>query len=353
MRDHRLVVEDVPDPTPGPGQVLVRTLACGICGSDLHYLQHLDAMIALAERTRPGQPTLSPQRAVVMGHEFCAEIVDLGPGTVGALRKGARVASMPVVITPERIGTVGYSHEFPGGYGEYMVLSEGLLLPVPDSLPTELAALTEPMAVGRHAVEKANLTPDDVALVIGCGPVGLSVIAWLKVKGVSPIIAADYSPARRRLAEQMGADEVIDPAAGDPYARWEDLAWPPGADRENPLVSILGPKPRPGVVFECVGVRGVLNTLFERAMRDTRVVVVGVCMQPDTVEPILAIGKELSVQFVLAYTADEFADTLAALAEGRVNGEPMITGRVGIDGVPQAFVDLGNPEVHAKILVTP
>ena len=353
MRNHLLSVENVPDPVPGDGQVLVRTLACGICGSDLHYLAHLDRMIALAERTQPGVPTLDPARPIVMGHEFCAEIVDHGPGTQRTMRTGARVTSVPVVIGAAGIDTVGYSHDHPGGYGELMVLSEALLIPVPDDVPTAVAALTEPMAVGRHAVERARLTDDDVALVIGCGPIGLAVIAWLRAKGVAPVIAADFSPGRRALAERMGAHEVIDPAQHSPYARWQDVAWPPGADRNSPLVALTGPAPRPGVVFECVGVPGLINAAFEGAMRDTRLVVVGACMEVDRIEPILGIGKELSVQFVLAYTPDEFADTLAALADGRVDGTPMVTGHVGIDGVPQAFVDLRNPDAHAKILVEP
>jgi threonine dehydrogenase-like Zn-dependent dehydrogenase len=260
---------------------------------------------------------------------------------------------MPVLMTADDIVGIGYSHDHPGGYGELMVLSEALLLPVPDDVPTDVAALTEPMAVGLHAVNRADLTPDDVALVIGCGPIGLSVIAWLRARGVAPIVAADFSPARRALAERMGAHEVIDPAAGSPYARWQDLAWPPGVDRDNPMVRLAGHGPRPGMVFECVGVPGVLNAVFEGAMRDTRVVVVGVCMTPDRIEPMLAIGNELSVRFVLAYTADEFAESLRGLASGLVDGTPMVTGRVGIDAVPQAFVDLGNPEAHAKILVDP
>ena len=92
-----------------------------------------------------------------------------------------------------------------------MRLTEFLLLEVPNGLSTERAALTEPMAVGYHAVKKARLEKDDAPLVIGCGPVGLAVIAALKLDGVHPIVAADFSPRRRELALQMGADFVVDP----------------------------------------------------------------------------------------------------------------------------------------------
>jgi threonine dehydrogenase-like Zn-dependent dehydrogenase len=353
MRDQKLRVDDVADPTPGPGQVLARTVACGICGSDLHTLQHLDLMIAMQARTRPGGPGIDRSRDLVMGHEFSVEVLDFGPGCSRGLPAGSLACSMPVVMSAAGIGTVGYSHDYPGGYGELLVLSEALLLPVPNGLDADLAALTEPMAVGRHAVEKARLSAEDLPLVVGCGPVGLAVIAALKQQGRGPVLAADFSPARRALAARMGADEVIDPAAVSPYERWQDLAWPPGVDRTNPMIQLTGPKPRPGVIFECVGVPGVINAIFEGAMRDTRVVVVGVCMEPDRSEPLLAIGKELNVQYVLGYSPEEFADTLRGIAEGDLDVAPLITGRVGLDGVPQAFIDLGRPDLHAKILVKP
>jgi threonine dehydrogenase-like Zn-dependent dehydrogenase len=350
LREGRLVVDEVPDPVPAPGQVLARVLACGICGSDLHARDHLDAMIDLQRRTRPGGPGLDATRDLVMGHEFCAELVD---GSGGTLRSGTRVCSMPISVATGSIQALGYSNDLPGAYGELVVLDEALCLPVPGDLPTELAALTEPLAVGRHAVEKARLTRDDVALVLGCGPIGLAVILALRRQGIGPIVAADYSAARRALAERLGADVVVDPAATSPYERWEDLAWPPEADRTNPLVRLLGPQPRPGVVFECVGVPGVLAAITRGAMRDTRVVVVGVCMETDHLEPMLAIGKELSLQFVLGYTPDEFADTLRALADGELDAAPLITGQVDLDGTPAAFAALADPEAHAKILVRP
>ncbi len=350
MRDRRLVVDEMAAPIPGPGEVLVKTLACGICGSDLHALKHADQFVENA----PGGMSMDLSRDVVMGHEFCAEVLDHGPGTHGRLAVGTRVCSVPIAMRDGAAVTVGYSNDVPGGYAEQMVLTEEMLLPVPNGLPTERAALTEPMAVGWHAVEMARLAPDDVALVIGCGPVGLAVIAGLKARNVAPIVAADFSPRRRQLAEQLGADVVIDPAQNSPYESWLGLAQVSrGGERlpENPLTGT--PELRPGVFFECVGVPGVIDQMMIGAERGCRFVVVGVCMEPDQIRPILAIGKELNLQFVLAYTPEEFASTLGMIAEGELNTDPFITGKVGIAEVPQAFEDLANPDVHAKNMVEP
>jgi len=350
MRQGRLLVDTLPDPTPGPGEVLVKTLACGICGSDLHALKFLPKMVESARES--GVPfQLDVARDVVMGHEFCAEIIDFGSDTQRALEPGARVVSMPLTMGPAGLQGVGYSNDYPGGYGELMVLSELFLLPVPNGLSTEHAALTEPMAVGRHAVEKARLAPEDVALVLGCGPVGLAVIAALKLKGISPIFAADFSAARRRLAEAMGADVVADPAASSPYEKWSDAAsFGPDAP---PMPFMLGPALRPGVFFECVGVPGVIDKMMLGAPRAARIVVVGVCMERDQMRPMLGINKELSLQFVLGYEPHEFAATLFDISEGRIPVGPLITGKVGVEGVAGGFAELRNPERHAKILVEP
>ena len=131
----------------------------------------------------------------------------------------------------------------------------------------------------------------------------------------------------------MGADLVIDPAQEDAYAK-------------------LAPN-KSAAIFECVGVPGILQQMLEKAPRDARVVVVGVCMEPDTIEPMFGIVKELSLQFVLGYTPEEFARSLRLLAEGQVDGNALITGKVGLDGVKGAFTELGNPERHTKILVEP
>jgi threonine dehydrogenase-like Zn-dependent dehydrogenase len=353
MRDRKLGVAEVPVPEPGPGEVLVRTLACGICGSDLHALRHADLFVETSRRA--GNPrVMDLGRDVVMGHEFCAEIVDHGPGTVRALKAGTRVCSRPVLMRATGPETIGYSNDHPGGYGQYMRLSEALLLEVPNALATDHAALTEPMAVGVHAVARARLEPDDAPLVIGCGPVGLAVIAALRLAGASPIVAADFSPRRRELAAGLGADVVVDPAATTPWQSWREAAVWRDQSRAPQLPAWQpGPPRRPAVVFECVGIPGVLDQLMAAAPRSARIVVVGVCMEADTIHPMLGISKELNLQFVLGYTQDEFAATLRHIAEGAIPVAPLITGHVGVDGVAQAFVELGSPEHHAKILVHP
>jgi threonine dehydrogenase-like Zn-dependent dehydrogenase len=353
MRNRTLVVAEVPEPKPGPGEVLVRTLACGICGSDLHALKHAEAFVETSRRA--GNPyVMDLARDVVMGHEFCAEIVDHGPETTRALRAGTRVCSRPTLMRPTGPQSIGYSNDNPGGYGEYMRLSEALLLEVPNGLATEHAALTEPMAVGVHAVAKARLDPDDAPLVIGCGPVGLAVIAALKLRGIHPIVAADFSQRRRELAMAVGADVVVDPAQTVPWQSWREAAVYRDASRAPALPPwIPGPAVRPAVVFECVGVPGVLDQVMAASPRGTRIVVVGVCMEADTIHPMLGISKELNLQFVLGYTPDEFAATLRHIAEGAIPTAPLITGHVGLTGVGQAFVDLASPERHAKILVHP
>jgi threonine dehydrogenase-like Zn-dependent dehydrogenase len=332
FRGGDIVVDSLPEPVPAVGQVLVKTLACGICGSDLHAAKHAHRMVAVTKRI-PGRVPMDLSRDVVFGHEFCCEVLDYGPATECRFKTGTRVCSMPLMMEADGPKGMGYSNSYVGGYAEQMLLAAPLMLEVPNGLPTDHAALTEPLAVGVHAVEKAALAGDEAPLVIGCGPVGLAVIAALRLKGVRPIVAADFSPKRRELAVKMGADVVVDPATEQHYSK-------------------LAPAKR-AAIFECVGVPGVLQQMFEQVPRDARLVVVGVCMEPDTIEPMFGIVKELSLQFVLGYAPDEFARSLRLLADGQVDAEALITGKVGLDGVKGAFGELANPERHTKILVEP
>jgi threonine dehydrogenase-like Zn-dependent dehydrogenase len=235
-----------------------------------------------------------------------------------------------VLISGKHVEPIVYSNKTLGGYAERMLLSAPLLLRIPNGLDHRHAALTEPMAVGLHAVNKSGVQPGETALVVGCGPIGMAVIAALRARGIENIVAADFSPKRRELATAMGAHQTLDPAQGSPFD----------------TVS-------PAVVFEAVGVPGIIDDVMRRARPGTRLVVVGVCMEPDTLHPFFAIAKEINVQFVLAYDPNEFADSLRALAEGDVDVAPVITGDVGLEEVGAAFDDLADPKRHCKILVTP
>jgi threonine dehydrogenase-like Zn-dependent dehydrogenase len=353
FRNSEIVVDRLPEPKPGAGQVLVKTLACGICGSDLHARKHAHRMVELT-KFFPGRKPMDLSRDVVFGHEFCCEVVDHGPDTARKFKPGTRVCSIPALLTQQGPLGIGYSNDNVGGYAEQMLLSEALLLEVPNGLSPQHAALTEPLAVGVHAVAKANIQGNEVPLVIGCGPVGLAVIAALKIRGLHPIVAADYSPARRAMAEKLGADVVVDPARTQAFAGWAEHAAMSEAEKAaRPPLRAMLPALKPALIFECVGVPGIIQQLFEGAPRDARIVVVGVCMENDRSEPMLGIMKELNVQYVLGYTPDEFAASLRLIAEGKVDAAAMVTATVGIDGVAQAFADLANPEAHTKIIVEP
>ena len=334
-----LVRDDVPDPVPGMGQVLVEVKACGICGSDLHFAKHGATMLERGQEMT-GMPDMGAapielDRDVFMGHEFSAEVLEAGPDTV-APAPGTLVTSVPVMLSMTGLENLAYTNVFPAGYSERMLLSAPMLLEVPNGLDAGRAALTEPMAVGLHAVNRSAIAAGEGALVLGSGPVGLAVIAALRLRGVEPIVASDFSPARRQLALTMGASEVVDPAEEPAFEAWT---------RVGGTCSL--------VVFEAIGVPGIIDNALRQAPPQTRVVVVGVCMERDTFTPFYGIAKELTLTFCFGYDPMEFAATLTSIAEGETDVSPMITGEVGLDGVPGAFQELATPERHCKILVVP
>jgi len=332
----KIVVDDVAEPRPGPGDVLVAVRACGICGSDLHALEHADALLDAA-RSLDNPTEFDPSADFVMGHEFSAEVLELGPETDGApVTPGDLVVSLPVMLAPTGLVALGFDNRFPGAYAERMLLTAAISMKVPDGLDARHAALTEPMAVGLHAVNKSRIAAGDAAIVHGCGPLGLAAIGWLASRGIEPIIASDFSHRRRALAAHMGAHEVVDPAVEPAIDAWRRV------DGSRPLV-----------VFEAVGVPGMLDRIMRDVPAQSRLCIIGVCMVDDTVLPLIPAVKELSIQFVFGYDPMEFAQTLTAIAEGQLDVASMITGSVGLDGVAGAFTALRDPDDHVKVLVEP
>jgi threonine dehydrogenase-like Zn-dependent dehydrogenase len=370
----KLEVVDRPMPAPAKGQLLIDVTRAGICGSDLHARHHCDELAGVMAETgyddfmRSNQP-------VVFGHEFCGEVVDHGPGTRKSPRSGTAVVALPLVRHDKEVHALGLSAKAPGAYAEQLVVEQSLALPVPNGLALEVAALTEPMAVAWHAVRRGDVGKGDVAIVIGCGPIGLAVVSMLKAHGVRTVIASDFSTGRRKLATACGADVVVDPAQDSPYAAAHGhghLETAPAAldlavstvEKIHKLrlpwwhlwraaEAVGAATPKHPVIFECVGVPGVIDDIITSAPLFSRVVVVGVCMGADRVRPSMAINKQIDLRFVLGYTPLEFRDTLYMLADGKVNASPLITGTVGLPGVEAAFDALGDPDAHAKILIDP
>lgn len=370
-----LSVVDIPEPVPGKAQVLLDVQRCGICGSDLHMRHHCDEFKTVVSKVGLGPVMPSSSDPVVFGHEFCAEVLEYGPGCDKKLKIGTRVVAQPLLRLGGQIHMAGLSPLATGAYAERMILQESALVPVPNGLSADMAALTEPMAVAWHAVRRSEIAKGDVAIVIGCGPVGLAVICLLKAQGVERVVASDFSAGRRALAQKCGADVVIDPREGSPYAER------PGEDfiRDLPgllelslgtreklgklpvpwhvawrLVEKLGVgAPKRPVIFECVGIPGLVQQIIDGAPLMSRIIVAGVCMQVDRYEPALAIHKEIDLRFVFGHSPLEYRDTLHMIAEGKVNCAPMITGTVGLEGVANAFDALKDPEKHAKILIDP
>ena len=369
----KLDVVDLPEPEPAKGQVVLDVLRCGICGSDLHARHHADPQAdVLAEAGYDGM--MRSDQRVVFGHEYCGEVAAYGPSSRANVATGTLVVALPLRRRFDAIHPVGLSAAAPGAYAERVVVEESLMFEVPNGLRADLAAVTEPMAIGWHAVRRAEIKKRDVAIVIGCGPVGLAVICMLKANGVRTVVASDLSQGRRQLASACGADVVVDPSEDSPYEAPGERGYLKtvpalaqlGVGTMEKLTRLpvpwhhvmraadtLGAKPKRPVIFECVGVPGIIDGIIASAPLFSRVVVVGVCMEPDKIRPAMAVNKEIDLRFVVGYTPLEFRDTLHMLAEGKVNASPIVTGTVGLPGVEAAFDALRDPEEHAKILIDP
>ncbi|GBE23785.1 L-idonate 5-dehydrogenase [bacterium BMS3Bbin02] len=335
----RVSVEDVADPVRSGRLVLVRTNVSGICGSDLSVIDHGDEVDSLrreAAQRAPHSPiravSVDPAAAFVLGHEFSAEVIDPGPERPD-LSPGDIVVAIPRLFDADGAKhTIGFSAAFPGGFGEMMLLDPDFVLKVPDGADPLAAALTEPFAVARHAVNATR--QHGAAIVVGCGPVGLAIISCLVADGWGPIVASDLSETRRALALQFGAEIAVDPRHETPVAAWHR--------------TIGGETP---VVFEAVGKPGVLDDVLMDSVANTEIVVVGAMMGADQIRPMLALGRELTLRFVLGYSDDEFAATLADISSGRLNAAALIHEVIALEDLPKALPTIRSSP--GKVLVAP
>lgn len=369
-----LSVREVATPEPGTGQILIKVVRTGICGSDLHATtdasQLNDLMLESGYTT-----AIRPHQEVILGHEFIGEVVSYGPRTRGRWAVGTTVAALPILRSEVGMHLTGFDIHAAGGYAEYALVEEALTFPVPDGLSPDKAAFTEPLTVARHAVRRSGVKRRTPTVVIGCGPIGLAMILMLKAAGIRKVIASDPSPGRRALATTCGADVVVDPGQESP---WDALtvSQPVRSTpdllafaldmtrsvRRLPMVSVekvffgadrLGQSPSGPAVFECAGVPGIIDHVIANAPLRTQVTVVGMCTEVDRFRPAVALSKEIDLRFVFGYDPAEFSQTLGMIASGKVDPSPLHTATVGLDGVAGAFKDLADAERHAKILIDP
>jgi (R,R)-butanediol dehydrogenase/meso-butanediol dehydrogenase/diacetyl reductase len=328
-QQNEMEIIDAPKPHPEAGEVVLKVHNCGICGSDLHAVQYGVGM-------PPG---------TVMGHEFCGEIHELGPGVAG-FKLGDRVTSLPFISCGDCescrrddgmhcASTRGLGlGQLPGAYAEYVLCGERSLLKLPSNVDSRAGALVEPLSVGLHGVNRARLTPGAGVVVMGAGPIGLSTLIWAKARGAGAVVVSELAPGRTELAMKLGANAVVNPSRENP------------ADKVRELTGRA-----PEVVFECIGVKSTLDSAINMVGLHGRVVVLGVCMEPDEIRPLTCILKEISLDFIVGYTRSEFQETIDALASNRIDPRPMITDIISVDRVPEMFEALKKPGSRAKVMV--
>lgn len=331
--DRKLEIETIDDVRPEPHQLLLKVHHCGVCGSDLHMTEsHSISALPVGS---------------VMGHEFSGEIIEIGSALKGKFKTGQRVAGFPYIqcgvceackrgdttfgacTAAKGIG-LGQHH---GAYAEYVTIGANGAHALPDIVSSEEGALIEPLCVGLHAVDMAKMERGATVLVIGAGPVGLAVMLWARFLGARHVIVSERAENRKATAARFGATDAIDP----------------NQSLTAQVQAIAGKGP--DIIFECVGAPGLLNAVMMDAPRGAKIVVAGVCQQMDQILPVIGVVKELTLQFVLGYRPADFDYVIEMIAKDRVEVQHMITDRITLDQLPDAFEALRKPTTQCKVMV--
>jgi (R,R)-butanediol dehydrogenase/meso-butanediol dehydrogenase/diacetyl reductase len=316
---HGFEVVDLPDPTPGAGELVIRVTGCGVCGSDV--------------KAQPYAPA-----GMVMGHEFGGPIVAVGPHSE-SWREGANVAVLPIISCGScrycaagavaHCGQTQYIGMGPaGGFAEYAVVPARHAFEVPAGVPVAHSALVEPFAVGLHGIHSSGLVEGEDVLIVGAGGVGLTTLVWALQKGGHRVTVADPDPVRREAASALGATDVLVSAADADAGGYD-------------------------AVVECVG-RPELLQVCQPALRSLgRLVISGACAEPTPIEPVTALLKEVSFRYAVAYTVDEFREVVAAFADGTVNPAYAAGPTYELTQIAAAFDAVRNSQVPGRVSVTP
>src|ERR1043166_7041098 len=328
-----LAIETVGEPEPGPHDLILKVKNCGICGSDLHMTEPASIMpLALGS---------------IMGHEFAGEVVEVGREAAARWNRGDRVAGFPYICcgdaSPCKNFVFGSAMcgkgisiglgQSPGAYAEFVRVGASGAYRLPDSVSFREGAMVEPLAVGLHAVDMAKMPRGATVLVVGAGPVGLATMLWARFLGARHVIVSERAEVRRTMAALFGPTDSA------------DLSMP-----LTPQVERIAGR-GPDIIFECVGAPGLIGAAMMDAPRGCRIVIAGVCQQPDTIMPLMGIMKELELQFVLGYRPADFDYVIAMIAGDRIDVAQMVTDVVDLDGLPSAFEALRKPTHQCKVML--
>jgi (R,R)-butanediol dehydrogenase/meso-butanediol dehydrogenase/diacetyl reductase len=323
-----LSIEMVPDPAPGPGDVVLKVARCGVCGSDL-------------QRTESGLGELAYQPGEIMGHEFSGEVVALGR-EVERVRIGDRVAPLPIMgcgrcancLTGQSLWCANVRM---GGkaFAQFTVAGQNECLKLPEGISHAQGALIEPIAVGLHGASLANITPRIRVLVLGAGPIALAAAFWARRFGAGPIAVAAKSTRRRELAISIGATAFMTT----------------GADLADRASAELGAPPE--VVFEAVGGAGMIEQAANCVGPRGSIIVLGACWTPDPWMPVTALFKEVRVQFSMMYGMRDYELVADVLRSGGDVLSAMITDTVSLDAFPAAFEALRTRGTQVKLMLDP
>ncbi|VWX54678.1 alcohol dehydrogenase catalytic domain-containing protein [Novosphingobium sp. 9U] len=322
-RGGAITIEDIAEPSPGPGEVLIKVHRCGICGTDLSMTK------GEMWDYGPGQ----------FGHEYAGEIVALGSG-VERLKLGGKIAVLPSGSCGHCADCAGGNpvlcNEAPGvtqGFSEFARVPEAVAVSLPDTLSMTDGALIEPLAVSLYGVRQSQMTPGDRVLVLGGGTVALYAIYWARRLAAGRIVAASRSDRRRDLCLAMGADAFV----------------PFGDNEIGEVAEALGGPP--DVVYECVGVPGMVGKALMHARKYGKVVSLGFCTQPDPIMPSLASYKCATVQFLVGYTMKDFLFIADRFDAGHIDPRTIVTNEIPLASLPDMFATLRGSNNETKVHV--
>lgn len=318
----KLELQERPVPEPDEGEVLVRVRAVGVCGSDVHWFQHMHMGNRRVEAP------------LVLGHEFSGEVVQLGRGVSG-IREWSRVAVEPGVPCGHcrvcRQGrynlceSVRFCGTPPadGAYCEYYASPATFVHAVPESMSFPAAAMAEPMSCAVHAVRLSGLAAGDSVAILGAGPIGLSILQAARAVGATRIVVTDLLPERLAKATALGTDAAIHVA---------------GADRAEVVRRVKAALPDGGadVVFEAAGVPETYDQAVHIAAPGATYCQVGIASEPVALDWHTARWKELTIKVSLRMCHD-FPRTISLAQAGKVDLEALVTHRFPLEKLPEAF----------------